>query len=151
MHWNKIKRQHYFKEPVEYIHATAIVDTPEYDKLYENQNNLEHQIWKDFYEKYKINFNFYKNLHEFDKDKKIICLWFFKDRGDKNIGNDLELEGKIIKYIPNTFLITKSKNIKIFDRKSILPDRPILQLDLSEKEYDKIIIMIRQLIRDLPR
>ena len=36
-------------------------------------------------------------------------------------------------------------------REKSLFDRPVLQLDLSEKEYDKIIKSLRQLIRDLPR
>ena len=139
MNWLEIKKSHYYNEPVEHILAPAIFDLKEYDNLYENQNNLSHQVWQDFDTKYKIGFEFFKDLHEFNKNKEVICLWFFKERSDRKIGNDIDLEGKIIKYKPNTFLITRSKNIKIIKRKSVLPNRPVLQLDLSIKEYNKII------------
>ena len=143
MNWEKIKKSYYYKEPVEHILAPAIFNLKEYDILYENQNNLSHQVWQDFDTKYKIGFEFFKDLREFNKNKEVICLWFFKERNDRKTGNDIDLEGKIIKYKPNTFLITRSKNIKIIKRKSVLPNRPVLQLDLSIKEYNKIIKMIR--------
>ena len=142
MNWLEIKKSHYHKEPVEHILAPAIFNLKEYDILYENQNNLSHQVWQDFDTKYKIGFEFFKDLREFNKDKEVICLWFFKDRSDNSKNNAIELEGKNIMYSPNTFFITKSKNIKIIERKSVLPNRPVLQLDLSIKEYNKIIKMI---------
>ena len=143
MNWEKIKKSYYYKEPVEHILAPAIFNLDEYDSLYRNQNDLSHQVWQDFDAKYKIGFEFFKDLREFNKDKEVICLWFFKDRDDRKTGNDIDLEGKIIKYKPNTFLITRSKNIKIIERKVPLPYRPVLQLDLSIKEYNKIIKMVR--------
>ena len=143
MNWENIKQSYYYKEPVEHILAPAIYNIDEYDSLYRNQNDLSHQVWQDFDAKYKIGFEFFKDLREFNKDKEVICLWFFKDRDDRKTGNDIDLEGKIIKYKPNTFLITRSKNIKIIERKVPLPYRPVLQLDLTIKEYDKIIKMIR--------
>ena len=142
MNWENIKKSYYYKQPVEYILAPAIFNLDEYDSLYRNQNDLSHQVWQDFDAKYKIGFEFFKDLREFNKDKEVICLWFFKDRDDRKTGNDIDLEGKIIKYKPNTFLITRSKNIKIIERKVPLPNRPVLQLDLSIKEYNKIIKMI---------
>jgi hypothetical protein len=142
MNWENIKKSYYYKEPVEYILAPAIFNLDEYDSLYRNQNDLSHQIWQDFDIRYKIGFEFFKDLREFNKDKEVICLWFFKDRDDRKTGNDIDLEGKIIKYKPNTFLITRSKNIKIIERKVPLPYRPVLQLDLSIKEYNKIIKML---------
>ena len=142
MNWEKIKKSYYYKEPVEHILAPALYNIDEYDSLYRNQNNLSHQVWQDFDTKYKIGFEFFKDLREFNKDKEVICLCFFKDRDDKKTGNDVDLEGKIIKYKPNTFLITRSKNIKVIKRKSVLPNRPVLQLDLSIKEYNKIIKII---------
>ena len=141
MNWEKLRKPHYHKEPVEYIYATGIFNLKEYDKLYENQNNLSHQIWQDFDTKYKIGFEFFKDLREFNKNKEVICLWFFKERSDRGASNDIDLKGKIIKYQPNTFLITRSKNIKIIKRKSVLPNRPVLQLDLSINKYNKIIKM----------
>ena len=142
MNWEKIKKSYYYKEPVKHILAPAIFNLDEYDSLYRNQNDLSHQVWQDFDAKYKIGFEFFKDLREFNKDKEVICLWFFKDRDDRKTGNDIDLEGKIIKYKPNTFLITRSKNIKIIERKVPLPYRPVLQLDLSIKEYNKIIKML---------
>ena len=142
MNWEKIKKSYYYKEPVEHILAPALYNIDEYDSLYRNQNNLSHQVWQDFDAKYKIGFEFFKDLREFNKDKEVICLCFFKDRDDKKTGNDVDLEGKIIKYKPNTFLITRSKNIKIIERKSVLPNRPVLQLDLNVEEYNKIIKMV---------
>ena len=142
MNWENIKQSYYYKEPVEYILAPAIFNLEEYDNLYRNQNDLSHQVWQDFDIRYKIGFEFFKDLREFNKDKEVICLWFFKDRDDRKTGNDIDLEGKIIKYKPNTFLITRSKNIKIIERKSVLPNRPVLQLDLNIEEYNKIIKMV---------
>jgi hypothetical protein len=142
MNWEKLRKSHYHKEPVEYIYATGIFNLKEYDKLYENQNNLSHQIWQDFDTKYKIGFEFFKDLREFNKNKEVICLWFFKERSDNNKNNAIELEGKNIMYTPNTFFITKSKNIKINDREKQWPYRPVLQLDLSIKEYNKIRKMV---------
>ena len=142
MNWEKIKKFHYYKEPVEHILTTAIIDVKEYDILYENQNDLSHQVWQDFDTKYKKGFEFFKDLREFNKDKEVICLWFFKDRDDRKTGNDIDLEGKNIMYSPNTFFITKSKNIKINDVGKQWPYRPVLQLDLSIKEYNKIIKML---------
>ena len=142
MNWEKIKKSYYYKEPVEHILAPALYNIDEYDSLYRNQNDLSHQVWQDFDIKYKKGFEFFKDLRKFNKNKEVICLCFFKDRDDKKTGNDIDLEGKIIKYKPNTFLITRSKNIKIIERKVPLPTRPVLQLDLSIKEYNKIIKMV---------
>ena len=143
MNWKKLKKSHYHKDPVEYIYATAIFDLREYDSLYENQNNLSHQVWQDFDTKYKIGFEFFKDLREFNKDKEVICLWFFKERSDSSKNNTIKLKGKNIMYSPNTFFITKSKNIKISDKGKRWPYRPVLQLDLGINEYNKIIKMIR--------
>ena len=158
MYWDRIKKLDYFKAPKEHILATGIVPIKEYDILYENQNNTAHEVWEEFYKKFKIKFTFYKDLRNINIDKEIICLWFFKDRGDLNPGNDIQLGiigdkhgSKIIRYYPNTFFITKLKTIKILEREKSILNRPVLQLDLSEKEYDKIIKSLRQLIRDLPR
>ena len=142
MNWLEIKKSHYHKKPVEHILASAIFNLKEYDILYENQNNLSHQVWQDFDTKYKIGFEFFKDLREFNKDKEVICLWFFKERSDDSKNNDIELDGKNITYSPNTFFITKSKNIKINDAGKQWPYRPVLQLDLSIKEYNKIIKII---------
>ena len=111
MNWEKLKQEHYNKDPVEYIYSKTIFDMKEYDDLYENQNNLSHRVWKNLSKKYSIEFNFLKDIRDFDKDKDVICLWFFKDRGDRTAGKYIKIAGHSITYYTNTFLITKSKDM----------------------------------------
>ena len=128
----------YHKEPVEYIRAQGLVDIQEYDSLYENQNNLSHQVWQEFDAKYKVGYEFLQDIRDLNLDKEVICLWFFRERSDRDAGNDIELNGKIITYYQNTFFITKSKKIKILERKKFFPRRPALQIDLSNKTFNEI-------------
>ena len=144
MNWKKLKKPHYHKEPVEHILATAIFSLNEYDSLYENQNNLSHQVWQEFDAKYKVGYEFLQDIKDVNLNKEIICLWFFKDRSDKNAGVDIDLSGKLITYFPNTFLITKSKKLKILKRKkNFAPGRPTVQIDLNTKQFDKIVDEIK--------
>ena len=144
MNWKKLKKPHYHKEPVEHILATAIFSLNEYDSLYENQNNLSHQVWQEFDAKYKVGYEFLQDIKDVNLNKEIICLWFFKDRSDKNAGVDIDLSGKLITYFPNTFLITKSKKLKILKRKkNFAPGRPAVQIDLNTKQFDKIVDEIK--------
>ena len=138
MNWKKLTKPHYHKEPVEYIYATSIFDLKEYDSLYENQNNLSHQVWQEFDAKYKTGYEFLQDIQDLNLNKEVICLWFFKDRSDKDAGVDIDLSGKLITYNPNTFLITESKKLKILERKKFFPNRPALQIDLSKKIFDEI-------------
>jgi len=138
MNWKKLRKPHYHKDPVEYIYATAIFDLREYDSLYENQNNLSHQVWQEFDAKYKTGYEFLQDIQDLNLNKEVICLWFFKDRSDKDAGVDIDLSSKLITYNPNTFLITESKKLKILERKKFFPNRPALQIDLSKKIFDEI-------------
>ena len=138
MNWEKIKKSHYYKEPVEHILAPAIFDLKEYDNLYENQNNLSHQVWQEFDAKYKTGYEFLQDIQDLNLNKEVICLWFFKDRSDRDAGVDIDLSGKFITYSQNTFLITESKELKILKRKKFFPSRPALQIDLSKKVFDEI-------------
>ena len=138
MNWKKLRKPHYHEEPVEYIYARAIFDLKEYDSLYENQNDLSHQVWQEFDAKYKTGYEFLQDIQDLNLNKEVICLWFFKDRGDKDAGNDISLNGKIIRYFSNTFLITESKKLKILERKRFFPNRPALQIDLSKKIFAEI-------------
>ena len=63
MNWQKLRKPHYHKEPVEYIYATAIFDLKEYDSLYENQNDLSHQVWQNFDTKYKVGYESVSYTH----------------------------------------------------------------------------------------
>ena len=138
MNWEKLKSQHYHKEPVEYIYTRTIFDLKEYDNLYENQNNLMHKVWKDFYGKYRVGFELLDDIRDINKDKDIMCLWFFKERNDRSAGTDIKIAGHTITYYPNTFLITESKDIKILEKNEYIR-RPVVQLDLSRKTYKSIV------------
>jgi hypothetical protein len=140
MNWEKLRKTHYHEQPVEHVLATAIFSLKEYDSLYENQNNLSHQVWQEFDAKYKVGYKFLQDIKDVNLNKEVICLWFFKDRSDKDAGVDIDLSGKLITYYPNTFLITKSKKLKILKRKkNFAPGRPAIQIDLSTKQFDKIV------------
>ena len=139
MNWEKLKTNHYFKDPVEHVHASTLYDMKEYDKLYENQNNLNHHVWQEFDQKYKTGFEFMNDIREINTNKVVICVWFFKDRNDRSGGEDIVLNGKKIKYQPNTFLITQSTDIKILDKKDKYIRRPLLQLDLKVEVWNQIL------------
>tara|TARA_B100000900_G_scaffold240017_1_gene204001 strand:+ start:354 stop:788 length:435 start_codon:yes stop_codon:yes gene_type:complete len=140
MNWDSIKKQHIFKEPVEHIYTAELFDRKEYDKLYENMNNLEHPLWTEFDSKYKIPFELYYDIRDINKNKEVICLWFFMDRNDKSSGVDIVLAGKKLRYFHNTFLITQSKDIMILETnpKQYI-HRPFVQLDLKESKYKQLL------------
>ena len=139
MNWNKLKKRHYHKDPVEYIHAVDIFDLKEYDKLYENQNNLDHELWQEFDAKHKTGFEFHDDITKINKNKQVMALWFFPERSDRGARPHLDLQGKRIPYTSNTFLLTKFSDIKIMDTKRKFIRRPSIQLDIYEKKFRKII------------
>ena len=145
MNWNKLTSKHYFTEPVEYIHAINIFDSLEYDKLYENQNNLNHEVWQEFDKKYKTGFEFKEDITNIDLNKEIIALWFFKERSDNTSSPDINIAGRILTYFPNAFILTKSKDISIVDnKKRKYIRRPFVQLDISEKTFEAICKNIKK-------
>ena len=145
MNWGKLKPHHYHKEPAEYIYARTIFDLKEYDNLYENQNNLMHEVWKDFYEKYRVGFEFLDDIRDINKDKDIMCLWFFKERNDRSAGTDITIAEKTITYYPNTFFITESKDIKILEKNEYIR-RPVLQLDLSTSIWNTMLERFNKIV-----
>lgn len=138
MNWEKLKPKHYYTEPVEHIYSMSVFDTKEYDMLYENQNNLDHKCWQDFDSKYKIGFEFKEDFTKLELNKEVICLWFFKERSDQTLAH-VQVAEKQLGYHPNTFLITKSKDIKFVETKRKYIRNPFVQLDMSEKQYDDIV------------
>ena len=145
MNWEKLNTQHYHKEPVEYIYARSIFELKEYDKLYENQNNLMHEVWKNFYGTYRVGFELIDDIRDINKDKDIICLWFFKERNDRSAGTDIKIAGHTITYFPNTFLITESKDIKILEKNEYIR-RPVLQLDLSTSIWNTMLERFNKIV-----
>ena len=139
MNWHKLKPLHIFREPVEYIHSASIFDQKEYDHLYENSNDLNHQVWKEFDSKFKTGFEWKDDITDIDFNKEVIALWFFKERSDQYAQPRIDLKGKHITYFPNAFLLTKCKEIKIIEPKKKYIRRPMIQLDISTKIFDNII------------
>lgn len=145
MNWEKLKPSHYFADPIEHFYSSTLFDLKEYDKLYENQNNLSHRVWQDFDQKYRTGFTFHEDLTDIDKKVEIICLWFFRERSDVSAGLDINLNGKILKYYQNTFLITHSKNIKILTNENQYIRRPVLQLEMKMNEYKDLLVRFNKI------
>jgi len=145
--FQKLKKTHLYQDPIEHIYASDIFDIKEYDKLYENQNNPNHKVWKDFQTTYNFKkIRFFNDLNDVKLDETILCLWFFKDRNDRNKGKDIKIKDKTIRYLPNTFFILYNScqnNIKILKRDTMVLTRPCLQLYFDYETYDKIIKIIR--------
>tara|TARA_A100001011_G_C13907939_1_gene673850 strand:- start:63 stop:494 length:432 start_codon:yes stop_codon:yes gene_type:complete len=138
MNWEKLTKNKFHQQPVEYIHAMDIFRQQEYDRLYENQNNLEHKAWHEFDSKYRIGYEFKEDITDIDFNKEVIALWLFRERSDNRSGPLIDVAGKQIAYTPNTFILTKSKNIKIQESKKKYIRRPMIQLDVSAETFDKI-------------
>jgi len=143
MNWNKLQTKHYFAEPVEYIHAFDIFDQKEYDKLYENQNNLSHPVWEAFDKQYRTGFEFKEDITDINFNKEIIALWFFRERSDNNHPPAFNLKDKLIGYMPNQFLITEYKDIQIKESKRKYIRRPLIQLDINREQYKELINNIK--------
>ena len=139
MIWDKVKKDHFYKEPVEYFRTQTIFSQIEYEKLYENQNNLQHKYWQNLKDQTYMSWTYHKDLDLIDKTKDVTCLWFFKDRGDRNAGNYITCEDKVIVYSPNTFFFTIFKDYKVIAKKNNILERPVVQLDMSIEQYQKIL------------
>jgi hypothetical protein len=142
MDWKKITTEHYHQDPVPHIYCCNIFDTKEYDKLYENQNDLSHQMWQDFDAKYKTGYEFKNNFSDLNFQKEIMCLWFFKERSD-NTKSYVEVNGKQLDYTPNTFLITKSKDIKLVQTKRKYIRHPLVQIDMTNNHWQTLLSKLR--------
>jgi len=145
MIWNKLKTHHYHDQPVEHICAGDIVDSREYDSLYENQNNVNHQHWKKFCEQHDTKAELKESFADIDFNRNILCLWFFRERSDGTAAY-VHLNGKQIKYTANTFLITKSKNIKFVHTKRKYIRSPLVQLDINEETYNRLLKSINKIL-----
>jgi len=72
MNWEKLKANHFFKEPVEHVYTSTVYDIKDYDKLYENQNTMTHQVWQDFDKKYKTGYQLFDDIRDIDTNREII-------------------------------------------------------------------------------
>lgn len=138
MNWDRLQTKNYFADPVEHIHGIRIVDDKEYDKLYENQNNFSHKVWKEFDEKYKLGFEFFETLEEINYHKEIICLWMFKERNDQTITH-IDVGGRRISYFANAIIMTPSKKVKPLYSKRKYIRHPFMQIDITKNQYNSIV------------
>ena len=138
MDWDKLKQDHYHDQPVEHICITTLIDSNTYDRLYENQKNLTHQSWQDFQKTHNTHCYLRESVSDIDLKKEIIWLWFFKERSDQT-ASYVHIKGKQIRYRPNTFLISKSKDIKFVHSTRKYIRSPFIQLDMTEDDYNNIV------------
>ena len=126
------------------IIVPEVVDRKYYDKLYENQKDLDHPLWQQFNDTYNLKFKFIENIEHIQQGGTI-CVWFFKERpATKKIKKykDLEINGHDITYQPNTVLLTNQK-INFLENKSVLR-RPCVQIDI-----ESIHIQTRKTIKQM--
>jgi len=136
--FKRLDKKYYHTDPIEHIIGKQIRTVPEYDDLYENQTRFDGAVWTKFKTTYNLICQFHEDIRDIDLSKDIICLWFFRERADRDAGNDIKLDGKIITYQANTLLITPSKEIRIKERKTFFPRRPCVQIDIDNEIYVNI-------------
>jgi len=136
--YKRLDKKYYHTDPVEHILGRTFRPVAEYDDLYENQTRFDGVIWTKFKETYNLNCQFHNDLQDVDFEKDITCLWFFRERTDRDAGNDIKLADKVITFQANSLFITPSKEIKIQKRKVYFPRRPCVQIHISNAHYVNI-------------
>ena len=110
-----------------------VIDHSRYVSLYENQVYDSLQYWDNFKKDYNINYKFLNDIRDLEQQNHTVCLWFFPERRPKETRRieffDLKIEGRDIKYDPNTVLIT-NKMVEILENKFVLR-RPCVQIDIQ--------------------
>ncbi len=110
-----------------------IIDYSQYETLYENQVHDPLGYWHNFKKDYQLDYKFLDDITDIQQQNNIICLWFFPERRYKESRRieffDMTINGKDIKYDPNTVLIT-NKNVDILENKFVLR-RPCVQIDIQ--------------------
>ena len=133
--FKRLDKRYYHTDPVEHIIGGQIRPVVEYDDLYENQTRFDGTVWTKFKQTYNLTCQFHDDLRDIDLSNDITCLWFFRERADRDAGNDVKLNGKIVTYQANTLFITPSKEIRIKERKKFFPRRPCVQIDINNEIY----------------
>jgi len=133
--YKRLDKKYHYTDPVEHILGRTFRPVAEYDDLYENQTRFDGVVWTKFKETYNLKCQFHNDLQDIDFSKDITCLWFFRERADRDAGNDIKLADKVVAFQANVLFITPSKEIKIQKRKVFFPRRPCLQLEISNEIY----------------
>ena len=136
--FKKCNKKYFYKDPVEHIIWVHPRTVKEYDDLYEEQNRFDGELWSEFKNTHKIKCKFIEDIRDIDMSAEVICLWFFKERSDRDAGNDIKIAGKTIPFTANKLVLTPSKDIKIQERKKFFVRRPCLQMYWSMEVYVNI-------------
>ena len=133
--FKKLNKRYHHTDPVEHILGRTFHPVAEYDDLYENQTRFNGVVWTKFKETYNLKCQFHNDLQDVDFSNDITCLWFFRERADRDAGNDIKLADKVVAFQANVLFITPSKEIKIQKRKVFFPRRPCVQIDINNEMY----------------
>ena len=95
-------------------------------------------LWTNFRNTHNIKCQFHDDIKDIDLSHDIVCLWFFRERSDRDAANDIDVAGKIISFTANKLLIAYAKDIKIIKRKRFFPRRPCVQIAISNEVYVNI-------------
>ena len=133
--FKKLNKRYHHTDPVEHILGRTFHPVAEYDDLYENQTRFNGVVWTKFKETYNLKCQFHNDLQDVDFSNDITCLWFFRERADRDAGNDIKLADKVVAFQANALFITPSKEIKIQKRKVFFPRRPCVQIDINNEMY----------------
>lgn len=111
-----------------------IIDYIQYETLYESQVHDPLGHWDNFKKNYQLDYKFLDNITDLQQQNDIICLWFFPERRYKESRRieffDMTINGRDIKYDPNTVLIT-NKNVNILKKNKFVLRRPCVQIDIE--------------------
>lgn len=109
------------------VFITHFIPINDYDRLYENVNNLQHFRWQEFIKNEKIKIEYIENFHSVKTTKSKTGYWFFRDRGDRR-AVEFEVAGKTYSYTPNACLYTAQPyNIKHKKLEQTFQDRPVIK------------------------
>jgi hypothetical protein len=147
MHVNwQVTKHNCYKDPIPHIYSKNFIKLEIYDRLYEQWNNKEHERWKTFIDKNRVNVHFH---HDFVRPLPpkhtagYIGYWFFRQRTDKSSAEDIILSNgkqeKTLTYYQNTLLVLEVHNSFIVkSRRDKLPTRPFCEIYFSKESNLKI-------------
>ena len=136
--FKKLHKKNFYTDPAEHIIWTHPRRMQEYDDLYEEQLRFDNELWTNFRNTHNIKCQFHDDIKDIDLSHDIVCLWFFRERSDRDAANDIDVAGKIISFTANKLLIAYAKDIKIIKRKRFFPRRPCVQIAISNEVYVNI-------------
>lgn len=90
------------------VYITHLLEMLDYDRLYENINNLDHFRWQEFVQNEHVQVEYIEDFGTITTTKPKTGYWFFKDRNDRR-ATEFKILDKIYQYKPNAFLYTAQK------------------------------------------